>query len=225
MASNEKTGSVDSGGREKGRVHTHCRRCGTCCEKGGPALHRDDRVRIEDGRLPAKYLFTIRKGEPVKDNVKGGLGFAQSDIIKIKHRTGWTGCVFYDASTLGCRIYDDRPLECRVLKCWDTAALETVYAKNRLTRKDLLSTVTGMWDLVQEHEARCAYRKVRALVAAARSDNDTRAVDQLKYMIRYDQQVRLLLLSKAPANSDLILFLFGFPLKETVRRFGPVPGL
>ncbi|MBC8443726.1 MAG: YkgJ family cysteine cluster protein [Deltaproteobacteria bacterium] len=221
----EKTTNNDSGRLGEDRKKKRCRRCGTCCEKGGPALHTDDRILVEEGRIQVKYLFTIRKGEPVVDNVKGNPVFAQTDIIKIRCQTGWTGCVFFNASNKGCSIYDDRPVECRALKCWDTAALKAIYSKNRLTRRDLLSKVAGMWDLIQEHEARCSYRKVRALVASIRTGKDAQAIADLEYVVNYDQQVRLLVLSEAAANSDLILFLFGCPLKDTIRRFGPVHGL
>lgn len=75
----EKAVKNNSFGRGAGRVRTHCRRCGTCCEKGGPALHTDDRMLIENGHIPARYLFTIREGEPVVDNVKENPIFAQTD--------------------------------------------------------------------------------------------------------------------------------------------------
>jgi hypothetical protein len=36
---------------------TACRRCGTCCRKGGPALHREDRHLVVDGLIPADVYF------------------------------------------------------------------------------------------------------------------------------------------------------------------------
>ncbi len=74
-------------GRQRGKEDV-CHRCGTCCEKGGPALHHGDKALVEEGRIPAKYLFTIRKGEPAHDNVKGNTLFAQTDLIKIKSKKG-----------------------------------------------------------------------------------------------------------------------------------------
>lgn len=46
-----------------------CMRCGTCCEKGGPGFHQEDRMLIEKGRIPLKYLYTIRKGEFAYDKI------------------------------------------------------------------------------------------------------------------------------------------------------------
>jgi Fe-S-cluster containining protein len=48
-----------------------CRRCGTCCEKGGPSLHREDRPLVDNGQIPVRHLFTIRRGELAQDNIKG----------------------------------------------------------------------------------------------------------------------------------------------------------
>ena len=126
----------------------NCIRCGTCCEKGGPALHQEDRMLIEKGRIPSKYLYAIRKGELAHDNVKGRLMPVDSDIIKIKGKEGTWTCIFFDAHNKGCSIYSDRPLECRALKCWDTVELEKMYAGHRLTREDLVSKVEGLWDLI-----------------------------------------------------------------------------
>jgi hypothetical protein len=54
-----------------GTALDHCRQCGTCCRKGGPAIHREDKKLLENGHIPLRYLFTIRKNEPVYDNVQG----------------------------------------------------------------------------------------------------------------------------------------------------------
>ncbi|MGD9193367.1 MAG: hypothetical protein PVH58_15695, partial [Desulfobacterales bacterium] len=61
-----------------------CMRCGTCCEKGGPSFHHDDRMLIEKGIILSKNLYTIRRGELAYDNVQGCLRAVESDIIKIK---------------------------------------------------------------------------------------------------------------------------------------------
>ena len=48
---------------------SECVRCGTCCGKGGPAFHHEDKMLIEQGIILSKHLYTIRAGEPVYDNV------------------------------------------------------------------------------------------------------------------------------------------------------------
>ena len=124
---------------------TTCQRCGTCCEKGGPALHQEDRHLVDGGRVPASALFTIRRGELARNTVKGTLSPVTQEIIKIKGKPGRWTCLFFDDSTKGCGIYADRPLECRALNCRDTRQIERVYEGTRLTRKDLLSGIEGLW--------------------------------------------------------------------------------
>ena len=56
--------------RKAKKTAGECRRCGTCCEKGGPALHGEDRPLVDRGQVPARCLFTIRAGEPVRDDMR-----------------------------------------------------------------------------------------------------------------------------------------------------------
>ncbi len=120
-------------------TNTDCRRCGTCCKKGGPSFHHEDKNLIEEGSILLKYLYTIRKGETVYDNVKGTLQITDSDIIKIKNQKGSSSCIFFNAADKECKIYENRPVECKALNCRDTGELEQIYYKNRLTRKELIS--------------------------------------------------------------------------------------
>ena len=146
-------------------LRSSCIRCGTCCQKGGPSFHLADRFLIDQGIIPARSLFTIREGELALDNVRGVLMPADSDIIKIKGRgESWT-CCFYDEATRGCTTYQDRPLECKLLKCWDSTDMECMYTKDRLTRAHLISDVSGLWNLVADHQKRCDYHLVKRLAA------------------------------------------------------------
>jgi Fe-S-cluster containining protein len=125
-----------------------CSRCGTCCRKGGPALHREDRHLVEQGLIHTRHLYTIRRGEWVHDPITGALVQASGDIIKIKGASGTWACRFFEDGPHTCRIYADRPLECRTLTCWNTAGIERVYEIDRLTREDLISGIAGLWGLV-----------------------------------------------------------------------------
>ena len=96
---------------------------------------------VDDGLIPGRCLFTIRRGERVHDNVKGTVAALSAEIIKIKGCADRWTCLFYEPSMRGCRIYDHRPMECRVLNCRDTRQFEGVYDTTRLTRQDLLSGI------------------------------------------------------------------------------------
>ncbi|UCD81115.1 MAG: YkgJ family cysteine cluster protein [Desulfobacterales bacterium] len=197
-----------------------CVRCGTCCEKGGPAFHRDDRMLIEKGLIPSKYLYTIRRGEFAHDNVRGRLMPVDSDIIKIKGKEDTWTCVFFDEAEKSCTIYKDRPQECRALKCWDTQELEKIYAGRRLTRQDLMSGVVGLWDLIKDHQKRCDYEKIRNLIKALQSGHGQHARRRLAEIIRYDLEIRELVVSKGAMDPEMLDFLFGRPLTKTLPGYG-----
>ncbi len=197
-----------------------CLRCGTCCEKGGPCFHQEDRILIERGQIPSKYLYTIRKGEHAFDNVKERLVPVASDIIKIRGQKGGWACIFYDSRKRAFTIYSDRPLECRVLKCWDTGELERIYSGNRLTRQDLLSQVKGLWDLVSDHQARCDYAKIKKLINDLDGPHKGRARKKLLEIIQYDAEFRKLVVAKGNLDPAMLDFLFGRPLTETLPNYG-----
>lgn len=198
-----------------------CRRCGTCCLKGGPALHIEDRELVETGKIALKDLFTIRKGEPAYDNVAGVIQFADSDIIKIAARPGGgQACLFFSENPPACGIYDHRPVECRTLKCWDPGPMMALYHRRRLTREHLLSKIAGLWDLVQDHQGRCSYGRIETLVESLkRAYGDDDAQKELSEMIRYDSSLREATIERTGYDARMLTFLFGRPLVETIRLF------
>jgi len=194
---------------------TECRRCGTCCDKGGPGLHAEDRVLIDSGLIPARHLYTLREGEIVNDAIKGRLLPLESEMIKIKGQNrAWT-CAFFDKTGSACRIYEHRPLECRILRCWDTRDIEAVYSRNRLTRKDLLSGIPGLWSLIEDHALRCSHVTLRRLLDS--KSGGATAKTTVREMIEYDRSIRLLVVEKAGVESDMLDFIFGRPLSEAIR--------
>lgn len=204
----------------QGSVITECIRCGTCCNKGGPSFHLEDKPLLEKGIILSKFLYTIREGELSYDNVKESLLPASSDILKIKGQKDSWACVFFDEDNLACTIYDHRPLECRVLKCWDTREIERIYAQNRLTRKDLISTIEGLWDLVKGHQERCSYDMLKLFVDGLNTEKKDGALKGILEIIEYDVKIRELVVQNAGLEPDLTDFLFGRPITETIRIYG-----
>lgn len=196
-----------------------CKRCGTCCKKGGPSFHIEDKALIEDGFIPAKYLYTIREGEPVRNNISERIVYAPSDIIKIKgQKNSWT-CFFYDETENKCAVYEYRPVECNLLKCWDTVEIEQVFGKNLLTRKEIVSTVEGLWELVIEHDQRCSYKKIRKLIDESGKTKRGNLPEKVAELIEYDKIIRDLVVKKGQLDSELLDFLFGRPLSVTIKYF------
>jgi Fe-S-cluster containining protein len=194
----------------------HCRRCGTCCLKGGPVLHRADLARVRQGHLPLKDLVTICPGEPVHDNVRGRLRHTTKDLIKVQSGSGSSACRYYDAIHRGCTLYDQRPIQCRVLKCWDTKAIEALYTRGHLSRKDLLGEIPGLWDLVDTHMRKCDHQtnvNLAKQIHAAADGWETAEAALLESM-RFDQHLRDLIHAQGRPDPALLPFLFGRPLDQ-----------
>ncbi len=197
-----------------------CERCGTCCIKGGPGLHDADIRLVSETLISPENLYTIRAGELVKDNINGGLIYADGEIIKICARPGSTACVYFNGDENACGIYDNRPSQCRALQCRNTQALEDMQAKNRLKRGDLFGNVAWLWAFISDHEAECSYGKVRLLVAQ-REAGDPSASRMLAEMVSYDRAVRDLAVEKAGLGKSLLGLVFGLPLETVLQdRFG-----
>ena len=217
---NKKQGLKQPAKAREGKTDTACKRCGTCCKKGGPSFHHADKALIEAGVIPSRCLYTIRKGEMAYDNVRQCLEPVRSDIIKIKGKgDSWT-CLFFDEAQDACSIYESRPIECRALKCWDTAELEALYARKRLKRKDLIADIEGLWDLIKDHQERCNYDTIHALVKAINSDRAGDSRQKLAELIQFDIEIRKLVVSRGGLDADMLDFLFGRPLHRTLMNFG-----
>ncbi len=199
--------------------HAACRRCGECCRRGGPAFHHIDRPLIDNGLIPAACLYTIRPGEPVHDNVAGRKTYAEADIIKIKGRDDEWTCCFLAEDGLSCRIYENRPQECRTMQCWDTRSIEAFYQQQRLSRKDLLGAVDGLWDLIAHHEKRCSCKSLQLLCSQLASDDRESATAKVLDMVRYDESLRALLVEQGKAREDMLDFLLGRPLAQILPGF------
>jgi Fe-S-cluster containining protein len=198
-----------------------CRQCGTCCRKGGPALHVEDRDLVMDGLIPAEALYTIRPGEPVQDNVAGQPSYADNDIIKIKGSGDDWCCRFLDDESTRCTIYDRRPAECKALQCWDTRAIEALYEQDRLTRQDLLKEAEGLWELIADHDQRCSYHTIRDLAGQISSETSeqTAALSAITEMVKYDESLRKLLVENGHAPENMLDFLLGRSLIDTLHGF------
>ena len=207
----------------RNQPHGTCRRCGTCCRFGGPALHRRDRSLVADGHIDADRLFTIRPGELARDNVRDDrLTSCGQDIIKIRSRPGADACIYFDPAGNACTIYAHRPLECRVLDCRDSAAIEALYDRERLCRQDLIGAVDGLWDLVSDHERRCSAGQVVALAGAWRCDGRKRhsLEQELMEKVRYDLELRRLLVKDGRMAGGILDLVFGRPLTVILKSSG-----
>ena len=223
MTSTRKTNEVPSkqlAGASNQKQIQACSRCGICCTKGGPGFHDADKALIEKGVIHSRYLYTLRKGELAYDNIRQCLTPVADDVIKLKGREdSWT-CIYFDEDQKACEIYDSRPLECRTLQCWNTQPLEAIYDKKRLTRKDLVSDIKGLWELICDHQKRCDYGKIQKLVDALNGPAQKGVQKELIEIIQYDTEIRKLVVSDGGLEVEMLDFLFGRPLIKTIGNYG-----
>ena len=198
---------------------THCIRCGTCCMKGGPTLHEEDGILFAKGILERSHVYTLRKGEVVR-NIDDTLVVLEQEIIKIKGQAeAWT-CMFYDDDQGACRIYDHRPLECRALQCWDLSGLKEVMARPCLQRKDLIKSGDGILKIIGAHEQRCAYETLESAVRRLQGPDSDKTAEKILDLLQYDHYMRPFLAEKLKVDRNEMDFFFGRPLTTTIRMFG-----
>ncbi|MFP4315653.1 MAG: YkgJ family cysteine cluster protein [Desulfovibrionales bacterium] len=205
---------------------THCRRCGTCCRKGGPALHRCDLPLVMENRIPRTALVTYRSGEPVYDNVAGKSDRLCTDLVKIRGKRDHRECVFFDEKSNLCSLYLDRPVECRVLQCWSPEAITRMYDKQRLQRKDIVAPKSAMGELIMIHEQECSWSRADELVRNILVHQDQEAMDRLGAMVDYDRFLRKRLSNDSGIEPMMLEFYFGRPMEFVLPGLGlrVVPG-
>lgn len=198
---------------------TECKRCGTCCSKGGPALHREDLPLIKRGTVPLKRLITIRKGELVYKPYKTEPVAAQCELIKFSGTGKEWQCFFYDAEQKGCMIYTERPVSCRELKCWDTAAVEELVEEDTLNRFDIVAPDAPVLLFIKEHENSCPCPHFQALETAI----EQRAVvdlEELEELVNEDIRIRTAAVQKLKISLAEELFYFGRPVFQLLQQLG-----
>ena len=199
-------------------VQKDCRRCGTCCMKGGPALHTEDLALIGSGRLPLNRLISIRKGELVDDPLTGTTHAARYELVKICG-TGREWRCFYYSPEEGCSFYASRPLACRVLRCWEPDEILALVGKDMVSRLDILPLDHPLRPLVAEHEGLCPCPDMERLRDAVTSGS-LKDLGPLQTLVDADMAFRDRVVRKHSLTLALELFVFGRPLFQLLQAVG-----
>ncbi|MEE4242656.1 MAG: YkgJ family cysteine cluster protein [Desulfopila sp.] len=196
-----------------------CKRCGTCCSKGGPALHTADLRLVREGLLPLSRLITIRKGELVFKPHEDAPQLALCELVKISGTGKEWQCFYFDDETKGCMMYQDRPLSCRELQCWDTGAVEDLVEKDTLDRFDIVSENEPIYSLIREHESRCPCPDMEALLKALLEKN-LPPLEPLEELTNEDIRLRRKAVQEIDITLAEELFYFGRPIFQLLQQLG-----
>ena len=198
-----------------------CKQCGTCCRKGGPILHLQDRDVLQAGHIQLQHLITIRKGELAYSPVTHGLQPTDKELIKTAGKGNEWSCCFFDEKSGGCSIYEYRPLECRLLQCWDTAPLEAVINRDTLARIDIIPADDPILPLIAHHDEACSCVRLIELAAGLRQETANKALmAELTELVHQDLLTRERAVAAFALPVSLELFYFGRPLFSLLRPYG-----
>jgi len=192
-----------------------CKRCGTCCAKGGPTLHRADLPLLRQGFLTVGDLITIREGEPVYSPLSHGNEASRQELIKVAGRSDSWRCRFFLEGEGACGIYDHRPLECRLLKCWDPTDLTDIVYQECLTRQDVLPADDKLAPLIEIQEAHCSFATLSILAEEYRAGN-TEGLAAIERLVTLDLNIRASARQIRGLTLDEELVTFGRPLFKSL---------
>jgi Fe-S-cluster containining protein len=199
-----------------------CKQCGTCCRKGGPALHHEDSDLLKKRIIPLSVLITIRQGEPVFSPLSDKIEPAKFEILKIGSENSWT-CPFFLEESNHCSIYQNRPIECCLLQCWNTSQIAKVIYKNNLDRWDIIGSQRPIYETLKSHELDCDYRRLDAL-AKQRKDVDSDSVkEQMDKIFAQDMAIREKAIKEFNLSLSQELFYFGRPMFKSLQYWNEAP--
>lgn len=201
---------------------TTCKKCGTCCLRGGPALHPGDKKLLLRGYLTFEDLITIRKNEPAYSPLADKAEPVPGEFIKISGQgQSWT-CKFYDSQKSSCTIHAHRPLECRLLKCWDTGDITEIIGRKLLGRLDLIEKENPMVEQIERHELEYSYHEINKLFEKLSGPNKEESSAKLEAIIKKDLSIREETVSRFHLSLQMELFYFGRPVFHIMRGMEPI---
>jgi Fe-S-cluster containining protein len=198
--------------------HESCKRCGTCCLRGGPALHTEDRDLLVANHLVLAQLITVRKGEVVLWPGAATPAPTNVELVKLKGRGSDWCCFFYSKQAKECSIYAHRPLECRVFQCGAPEDLNRIIGHETLSRTDLIRSDDPVLEFILRQEMQCPANLIEDM--APRAWTESAALLRLQELVQNDLIIRSEAMGRLSIAPELELFLFGRPYFIMLNPFG-----
>ena len=201
-----------------------CRRCGSCCQQGGPALHGGDLVLIRSGQLRLDHLVTVNLGELAFQPLATTATTVAHEFLKLQGKDGTWCCTFYDETNRGCLRYEHRPLACGLLDCTDTGPLLNITGQDLLTRFDCIDQDDPILAVILNHQEHNPGRDIQTV-----SDDFAHIYAHAELLAGLLEDVNLdLAFRSRTANTfhlsvALELFYFGRPLFQLLLPLGIQP--
>jgi Fe-S-cluster containining protein len=200
---------------------TECIRCGTCCKKGGPVLHREDMDILRYHHAEYAHLMTIRKGELTHNPVSNRLEYVCQEMVKVAGKGDTWSCYFYREEDNSCRIYDHRFLECRLLKCWQIDEIMSIIGQHTICRSDIINHDDPVLDIIAKHEKECSLQELQPLIDEISFGKGTaEARKKLSGLVQQDMAIRSYAFSDLGLRREYELFIFGRSLTNILKDFG-----
>jgi Fe-S-cluster containining protein len=200
-------------------IQNECKRCGVCCTKGGPALHKKDLPLIKSGKIPRTRLITIRKGELVHKPASDKPQAAGCELIKICGTGREWQCFYFNSDDKGCKIYANRPIACSTLQCWNTSAIEKLVETDTITRFDIVERDEPIYTIIEEHEKLCPCPDMPG-VAGAIESRIYPAIESFEDLVNRDIQIRTRAVQEHNITLADELFFFGRPIFQLLQQLG-----
>ena len=200
-------------------TQAECRRCGSCCLGGGPALHTGDLGLVRGGRLSIERLITIRRGELVDHPLTGRVQAVEGELVKICGTGRDWRCIYFSAGR-GCMIYASRPIACQVLRCWDPAEISALVGRDTLTRLDILATGDPLRPLVEEHDRLCPCPDMETVRRFLQDGPSESLLDDLQTLVDADLNFRSRVVRDHDISLATELFCFGRPIFQLLQAIG-----
>jgi len=198
-----------------------CDRCGSCCLRGGPALHGSDLHLVQDGHLALGDLITIRKGELAYEPMAERPTTVQAEFLKIGGRPGSWACRFYDEPGRACTIYGHRPLACGLFDCTAPEAILQIVGKDLLTRFDCVEKDAPLAAAARQHERDCPCPDMASVAARFQHPGQrSEVLAGLVPLVNKDIAFRGRATQQFQLSIGEELFWFGRPLFQLLQGLG-----